>query len=304
MNKDWLPSEKLVSVFFVVAVIFGVYFFVFKNDNKATFSFSSNQDDATKINKTDEDTDGDGLMDWEEFLLKTDSNNPDTDGDGISDKDEFKKDNRLTEEGFYTYFDNYKKELENRKDLNRTDLASKDLLIGYIGLKQAGLLTDTNKEKLIDSIVLENVLESSSNKYSISDIKTTNNSQDSVKTYYDKIVSVLGTYTNGENDLLVLKRALENNDSKEIEKLKKSAINYINLQNELVKIITPSDLVNNHLNIVTILGNLIKNIEDMSLSMEDPLRGLTGAKKYFENQEKFVGEFFKIGTYLKDNNIN
>src|SRR3989339_623976 len=272
MNKDWLPSEKLVSVFFVVAVIFGVYFFVFKNDNKATFSFSSNQDDATKINKTDEDTDGDGLMDWEEFLLKTDSNNPDTDGDGISDKDEFKKDNRLTEEGFYTYFDNYKKELENRKDLNRTDLASKDLLIGYIGLKQAGLLTDTNKEKLIDSIVLENVLESSSNKYSISDIKTTNNSQDSVKTYYDKIVSVLGTYTNGENDL--------------------------------VKIITPSDLVNNHLNIVTILGNLIKNIEDMSLSMEDPLRGLTGAKKYFENQEKFVGEFFKIGTYLKDNNIN
>lgn len=31
------------------------------------------------------DTDGDGIKNWEETIIRTDPNNPDTDGDGISD---------------------------------------------------------------------------------------------------------------------------------------------------------------------------------------------------------------------------
>lgn len=41
--------------------------------------------------KLNEDSDGDGLREWEEAVYKTDPNKPDTDGDGLSDGDEIKQ---------------------------------------------------------------------------------------------------------------------------------------------------------------------------------------------------------------------
>lgn len=95
----------IVFVFIFAAIGFYVHtnFFIKKNDsgeifldNKAQITDLLNQD-ATSTYSSDNlsqnvnlDSDGDGLLDQEEDLLKTDKNKIDTDEDGLSDKDELR----------------------------------------------------------------------------------------------------------------------------------------------------------------------------------------------------------------------
>ena len=89
MDKSWLPSKKLVLSFTILAVLLLGSFAVSELFNKDAY-FGENNIKVAELRGSfsEKDTDGDGLMDWEESLWNTDINKSDTDGDGTNDNDE------------------------------------------------------------------------------------------------------------------------------------------------------------------------------------------------------------------------
>lgn len=93
-SKSILPSRRFVVIVLTICVV--VLFIVFLPDwlQKERFDITTNTPDSNSLvavslgDVIDEDTDGDGLLDWEESLHNMDPLNPDTDGDGIKDGDE------------------------------------------------------------------------------------------------------------------------------------------------------------------------------------------------------------------------
>ena len=85
---SYLPSKKLVAVFvFVSLIVGGVFWFSDKKERglateSATRFFNTS---ASPSLAAEDDSDADGLKNWEETLRGTDPQNPDTDGDGVQD---------------------------------------------------------------------------------------------------------------------------------------------------------------------------------------------------------------------------
>ena len=85
--RKYLPSKK-ITAYFIIPFLAIVTFFVIK-EVKIPHKKTQAEIEQNVANILDEDlkkdTDGDGVMDWEERLYKTDINLKDTDGDGLED---------------------------------------------------------------------------------------------------------------------------------------------------------------------------------------------------------------------------
>ena len=105
------------------------------------FERENSTQDATKIlaeTISRQDSDNDGLPDWEEALWKTDSHNPDTDSDGTLDGEEVKLGRNPTKKGpgdvleksIVRPVDTATRGFD-QQSLNETDVSMRELLGNY-----------------------------------------------------------------------------------------------------------------------------------------------------------------------------
>lgn len=80
-----MKKIPLIAIIVGIILIIGGAIFVLKYPDKESL-LSKNSSKISKENL--QDSDNDGLKDWEEELYRTNSNNPDTDGDGYLDGEE------------------------------------------------------------------------------------------------------------------------------------------------------------------------------------------------------------------------
>lgn len=95
-----LSPKVIASIVIAIIIVIGIIGFDLLKKNFGNRSANEDNSQNSSGNKQlvidlsigknlgSGDTDGDGLLDWEEGLRKTDPNNPDTDGDGTNDGDE------------------------------------------------------------------------------------------------------------------------------------------------------------------------------------------------------------------------
>lgn len=91
-----MPSKKFFAVAIGAALVFTAYHFINSSDFFQSYKGNNlNETETTSLSATsddrNQDSDGDGLADWEEVLWKTDPLIKDTDSDGITDGDEVKQ---------------------------------------------------------------------------------------------------------------------------------------------------------------------------------------------------------------------
>jgi hypothetical protein len=100
---NWFPSKKNTIIFLVILAVGAGSFWwlnsLDKSNNGVLSGALNDQSSGSKtsegillalLEKQKEDTDEDGLDNWQEALWETDSNNPDTDNDSFLDGDEIK----------------------------------------------------------------------------------------------------------------------------------------------------------------------------------------------------------------------
>jgi len=318
MNR-FLPSKKLLVFLGVVLVILGcfVLFFKFKDRKTTYFSTTKTQEEITDITNQigqqtlKNDSDGDGLKNWEEALWKTDPHNPDTDGDGTDDNSEIlinrnpliSEPNDLLSEDITTFV-NTQNNSEYSKPLTQTDILSRELFAGYVTLKQNDQLGTVQEEQFINNLVTKSLSEQTTQtqKYTLNDLNIIQNvDREVLLQYVDEMVAVINLGHGLEEEPDIVKIAVETKNRQKLEKLNTHIKVYGEMREQLLIIEVPIAIAPIHLDGINNLNNLINDVFNMLLIFEDPIAGLRGVENYFNsitilsiNSIKIIDYFNKI----------
>lgn len=245
-----------------------------------------------------EDTDSDGLADWEEVLWKTNPENPDTDGDGMSDGKEVKEVRNPIIFGAGTLETNLDE--TNISDLTTTELISKEILNTYIKLKAQGETGLSTGAESPSDIIAKNVPPLTSEVFSIDDFTTTNETRESVTSYAITFRDAFRTRfnDNSEGELDVLYRGFKTEDAQVFNELHAIAEKYRDARDELLSLPVPRNIVQPHRDLVNALSLVAKSIDSMAEFRSDPIVGVQGIQTYFDVRTVIETLITEIETYV------
>lgn len=299
------PSKNIIAVLIVCLTVIGVTVFISTHrkspsafmvvaEPKANFEISQ---EIGQYNTTD--TDGDGLLDWEEILYGSDIRMTDTDGDGTNDKEEVVNGRNPNKKGPNDLLSAQEQQKIASNSLaegftsgSLTDELSKELFESYILSKQGGN-TSANQTQLVTNLAQQASQSINRNYfYSTRDIKGVAVSAASLSTYGNEFARI---YTEKMTDIASL-----STDSSSMNSL--IAI-YKALASDLSKIEVPETLVISHLKLINNFYSLHEASILMNNHLKDPVKALFAIKIIKEVEVENPKLFTTIATEFKKSGI-
>jgi len=311
---QYLPSRKffivVLSITLIISSVFGYQTWrkkVIADQEKAALE----KEKIIPISKANKDSDGDGLLDWEEANLGTNPYKTDTDKDGTPDGIEIADRRDPLTKGPNDYINaigtSTIPKLSSEKDLTETEKIMRTMLT------IASRDNATNKElpETISKNIITAINEKSNDipvNYTASDIKTIPETEATLKQYGNTLGAILQKY-----------------DSQKVEQQKISYIIVMSLKTKdnsvfqifpaliearkeqiaaILKIKVPSELVNIHLNLLNSLSGIIISIDNTKYMINDPAKGLIGMKQYQSMSAKYNNTIIAITTHFDNSGIS
>lgn len=244
------------------------------------------------------DSDGDGLKDWEEVLLKTDPNNPDTDGDGIRDSDE-----DATEQGSST--GTSRDTLQSKIDaLPDTEKLAFQLFEGYIDLKQRRYLGTNIEENFVAGLVESSLPTISYKTYTNSDIiidsqDDTLDQKTQALTYRTALnVAWLPLFRVKEDELITFARIIEDEYAEGFAQLESAKGVYEETIQNMLALSVPPDAVSVHTDMLNAFSFFTGVLDTMIHVENDPLTALTALDGYTSGEDLVKSSIERLKTYL------
>lgn len=308
MLKKYLPSGRVVAVLIIllsIIAIIGLNKYLKKKDLKK-------EAQKIQISEKYKDTDGDGLMDWEEELAGTDKNKKDTDGDGISDGDEVKlgsdpldvlnkekkkedslKDLKKGKIGGY----NYKLD----PNLTNTDRLAYRFLEESIKINKSGLSNNKDlKKKVVDELLSEINVDLDLNKYKIEDLNIS--SKISKKEFYNNLVK-LATDLKKEKlreETFLLNEYLAKGDEKNLDEIKSNIEVYKKYLNKMIKLKVPVTLAQKYLNVINGFSSEIQVLEKYLKVKNDPVTLLATISFYKKIDSRYINSWLELKASINE----
>ncbi|XKT75292.1 MAG: hypothetical protein ACJKSS_00680 [Patescibacteria group bacterium UBA2103] len=275
-NHSGILSALIVGVAIISSA------FLLTRDNPATFAERAvaSPSSALREQVIEKDTDGDGLLDWEETLWGTDPFVVDTDGDGILDG-EFVASRKQ---------DKAPEEIIEFEDLNFTSQFSRTFFAEYLRFQSDGELSEGEKNvlisRLMNSIDIDLPLAFSPNQFA-----TTGTSDAEVLEYFRSIVIYFQKATPEgaeEGELKLLEEALTNDDPALFETIEDIAFGYARLANTLAQMEVPKTLTAHHAALVTATNRLSTLSYIFANTQNDALQSIAALPEYEEEVKRFT----------------
>ncbi|TSC90630.1 MAG: Rhs family protein [Parcubacteria group bacterium Gr01-1014_2] len=254
-----------------------------------------------------EDSDNDGLCNYEEYIYRSDPFNPDTDGDGFLDGEEVASGHSPTKPGPDDFLSN----------INITDKVS-TLIVG------AYLAGDLNKEDDLDvynralaDITVEMLNDGISiltpSNVSTNEILFSSDSKKAQENYLNNIGSIIQIDIWGElvNEPRVAATQFANfytKDSKGIIEAKQffnsKAEHYSKIIKEVSALAAPPSWLDVHQQILSNLQILAINHQALSQTIEDPLKGVIAMNNLLSVYNNIQPILFTITQRIEENELN
>ena len=315
-----MPSQKVIATLIIVfAFVVGIIGFDLIKDNQAknipeetVVTEETTQQNTTPAiqvaregNLTSTDTDGDGLLDWEEELRGSDPENEDTDGDGTKDGEEVENGRDPTVPGPNDTFN----ELLSSENVNNYDIQI-PLVIEYT----EGTLSDSVAQNFIsnywninpnDTASIDNLTQTIAedasemaqinDKYSISDLTTFPD--------YDK--EKIREYGNNFSTIIVVYYAafasVDNPDEETYINL--IALLFETFAEDLSKISVPVGLIDTHLEFLNNINVVSESLKSLTESEKDPVNAFFALTQYEDVANNQVVLFTEMANYFRANDI-
>lgn len=291
IKEFWLKHKRVILICF--AVLFLVVLFLAKNTSvfKNTVNFVKGGDGLTYdtiaigdlVNK---DTDGDGILDWEEPLWGLDPTTKET-TPGVPDSSVIKK--LKAEQGFNA--STAGEGGDYTENLTETDKFSRELFSTIASLNQSGAMDMATAEQ-ISTALAERIRNSTPRKvFTLSDIKTTSDNSVTAIKKYVSLVDALDSnlkkkYPAKGTIEEILQKFIIDGNNVDVTVLKDLDPNIKQAQegiSEMLKIPVPSELAQIHLDLINAVERLMENLLDFQLFETDPIVAMSGMSKYEEN---------------------
>ncbi len=239
------------------------------------------------------DTDGDGLLNWQETLWGTNPNETDSDADGVSDGDEVGLGANPLRQGAspVTSVEPYRAP----SGLASTDALARELFSEYAELKKTGGVQSTQAvDATLSELITRRVKEIQPEKnVALKDL--TIKGDISVAVYEKNVSDILRkSLAVKEYELSTFARVMSDGDVSALQSLQSSALLYATLQNELMKTPVPSSLAGDHLRMVQSVGSIAQVVSLLSKWGGDPLDALVYVNAFAEAEIKVAENISKV----------
>lgn len=300
----YLPSTALVRVFAALALL-GALAILAPHawnmwrpvDRSLVFERPSGKTDAVAAAVSTKDSDGDGLLDWEEPLWKADPLKPDSDGDGTSDGEEVaaKRDPARPAPGDSLAEPPPRKEEggrgESAEPRTATESLAREFVEKYFKLRSQGSLTEGDKTAFIENLVAGASGERKGKVYTSRDLSLSSAaSQEDIRSYAnrtgDALSSAAGRLRSAGSELELLGQAVETGRPDTLERLPAVGAIYADLARELSGTRVPSDAAQAHLAMINAYSSVAFAIGEFGFVLEDPVRALVGVSVYKDATER------------------
>ncbi len=290
--ERYLPSPLFIAsvgTFACIVLVAGLYHLYTRADGGAGEA-ESNARLAAQVGNLatarmlEEDTDGDGLYDWEEVLWGTDLKNPDTDGDGMSDGEEVRlgRDPRVPGPGTGTSSAAPGSTDKPEHELTATDKVARELFGSYLTLKQAGALKTAERERMIQTLVERTALHVQPRQYAQGQFpNTVDNSPTRYARYKAELFDAFSpTKSFSTHELMLVARIMEQKDETAAAELKALVVALTEVEQKLVTLEVPTNAAGLHLQFLNSFAALTYIIESFAVMQDDPLRTAASVSLY------------------------
>lgn len=331
-----LPSKKIF--FLIIACILGVgavafaSFYSKKSSNNPLANGVNSQDgnsasknlDVIEQNlkqSSEQDTDGDGLLNWEENLWGTDPKRVDSDNDGTTDGDEAHQNRNPLKAGPNDTLasgdfpnngaaagssgtgsaNGAKSGQKVALETTETAEVSRNLFAAYLEAKRLGLpIDEATKKRIVERAVAEKLSSTKTKTYTSADIFISS-SQDMEKYSSDlRAAFSAGTakVASNQSEIDILQNAMKSNDTAELTKLDPIIANYSAILSATEKISVPQEFVSQHVALLNGLSAVLNDIRGFRSMFEDPMLGLVAVGSYYADVQKMGTAMQSISTSL------
>lgn len=308
MEKRLVKKNAVLISVGIGIILIGGSFTVIQLKKQAPVDTPSIEASAQRIvaSVVAEDSDGDGLKDWEEIIQKTDPKNPDTDGDGTNDGDEVDTNRNPLVPGPHDEVASDSTSAQagavSFEGLSQTDKLAFQLFEGYIDLKGRRYLNTPIEENFVSGLVQKSVPEISYTLYTQSQI--TLSSTISPSDYYKKLQTAwLPLFSVTEDELITFAFLIESGDTSALAQLVFAQQQYNLAIKNLLLVPTPSPAISMHLDVINALGYFAEVITTMQNAYTDPLVSLVAVSGYSEGESRIKSAVDRLTTYLLINGI-
>lgn len=272
---EYFKKHQRVFIIVGIAVLLGATSLVVGlRQNKQQQELASTEE-YTLDELSEQDSDGDGIPDWEEILIGLNPLSADSNADGISDFDILTSYRSLVEEEGgedYVPFD----------ELPRGEQAIRQTYAASKYLESIGELTPEAQAEFVDKIYDEFIGAEYYKFYSEDDIKIAAATTANRYRYYEKIILILSELDPEDpNALFVLKAAVEDDEPLLLEQgLLPLVRSYEATRDNLLSISVYPSFITPHLALVNSIERVITDAKDIQGFFTDPIAGYGAAVKY------------------------
>lgn len=264
----------------------------------------------------EQDTDEDGLKDWEESLWLTDIKVKDTDGDGTSDGQEVaagrnpavKAPNDIIKDT-----EPAKGSTASSTPWTTTDKISRELFAKYMSLRQSGkALTPEIEAQLIESVLENhNFAVTPEYTYEFASFRISKDNPELLRRYGNNIGTIMKTNAvksvdskgRSVHEILIIERALKSGNEAELEQLDPIITSYENIVKALLKVEVPQSASQTHLSLINNFNLSIQADKSFRGMFNDPVAGMNGLVTYKEGSTGVIKALKDLKTYFKNMQI-
>ncbi len=294
--QKYLPSKQFVRTILIALALGSLVFLVGKLLNKKTVWQSKSGEELVKLSEEDDffsqDTDEDGLYDWEEALWNTNPALKDTDDDGVDDK---------------KFVENKRKEIDVDETYkpdsdNETEVFAKQFFTTAAVLDQSNSFNQDTVEQFSKGVSQSITNFTLKDKYTLSNLKLSNISPVEYHKNISELYAKLGTLE--VNELTLIAYILENpTDQYGLDELGNFLTFSDNLVKGLLNMNVPNSNAGLHLSFVNNLDKIAEIMKNSVYVEDDPLKVVTYLSKYDEYSEKLLNDINSLKNYFSSNGI-
>lgn len=289
---------RFIGGIILVAVVVWIVSMVYTKKQIFNAKGDSNSEvtDAETNNLYIQDSDEDGIYDWEEGLWGTDPNKEDSNADGVSDGEEIaiKKKQIQTENNLDAESD------LDGKSLTQTEVFARQLLSTASLAEQQGGISAEDMENFSKSLGASIVSATIPDRYTLANIRLSSVSN---ADYKASLAEAFQEYRTANVSGLGAIYRMASGDVSAQADLDRLVNIYIKLSENLLKIETPHAIAGSHLVLVNNAAKLAIVFEGMKVISDDPLVAVTGFKQYQQYSGEMESSIIRLTAYFNSSGV-